>query len=106
MSMRGWWSWHARWMQPSNSAFPRSEAMQIGMVGLGKMGGNMSRRLMKAGHRCVVYARSANAREALAKDGATATASLADLVRALKEKPRVVWFLLPSGDAHEETVES
>jgi 6-phosphogluconate dehydrogenase len=80
--------------------------MQIGMVGLGKMGGNMSRRLMKAGHRCVVYARSAKTREALAKDGATATASLADLVRALKEKPRVVWLMLPAGQTTEETVES
>jgi 6-phosphogluconate dehydrogenase len=41
--------------------------MQIGMIGLGKMGGNMSRRLMKAGHQCVVYARTAKTREALAK---------------------------------------
>ena len=46
--------------------------MQIGMIGLGKMGGNMSRRLMKAGHKCVVYARTAKTREDLAKDGATA----------------------------------
>jgi len=50
--------------------------MQIGMIGLGKMGGNMSRRLMKAGHHCVVYARSAKTREALEKDGATAAASI------------------------------
>ena len=55
--------------------------MQIGMIGLGKMGGNMSRRLMKAGHQCVVYARTAKTREELAKDGATAAASIADLVR-------------------------
>ena len=45
--------------------------MQIGMIGLGRMGGNMSRRLMKAGHQCVVYARTAKTREALATDGAT-----------------------------------
>jgi hypothetical protein len=64
--------------------------MQIGMVGLGKMGGNMSRRLMKAGHQCVVYARTAKTREALAKDGATAAASIADLVKELREKPRAV----------------
>ena len=57
--------------------------MQIGMIGLGKMGGNMSRRLMKAGHRCVVYARSAKSRKALSKDGATAAASIADLVKTL-----------------------
>jgi 6-phosphogluconate dehydrogenase len=50
------------------------------MIGIGKMGGNMSRRLMKAGNQCVVYARSAKTREALAKDGATAATSIADLV--------------------------
>src|SRR5580693_162965 len=105
MSMRGWWSWHARWMQPSNSAFPRSEAMQIGMVGLGKMGGNMSPRLMKAGHQCVVYARTAKTREALAKDGATAAASIPDLVKKLGEKPRAIWLMLPAGKVTEEMVE-
>jgi 6-phosphogluconate dehydrogenase len=80
--------------------------MQIGMIGLGKMGGNMSRRLMKAGHHVVVYARSAKSREALAKDGATAAASLAELVKTLKEKPRVVWLMLPAGQVTEETVET
>ena len=45
--------------------------MKIGVIGLGKMGGNMSRRLMKAGHECVVFSRTAKTREALAKDGAT-----------------------------------
>jgi 6-phosphogluconate dehydrogenase len=79
--------------------------MQIGMIGLGKMGGNMSRRLMKAGHRCVVYARSAKSREALSKDGATAAASIADLVTTLGEKPRAVWLMLPAGGVTEETVE-
>jgi 6-phosphogluconate dehydrogenase len=79
--------------------------MQIGMIGLGKMGGNMTRRLMKAGHRCVVYARSAKSREALSKDGATATASVEDLVKALGEKPRAVWLMLPAGLVTEEMVE-
>jgi 6-phosphogluconate dehydrogenase len=79
--------------------------MQIGMIGLGKMGGNMSRRLMKAGHHCVVYARSAKTRDALAKDGATAAASIADLVKTLGEKPRAVWLMLPAGSVTEETVE-
>ena len=55
--------------------------MQIGMVGLGKMGGNMSRRLMKAGHQCVVFARTAASRDAVAKDGASAAVSLADAQR-------------------------
>ena len=80
--------------------------MQIGMIGLGKMGGNMSRRLMKAGHRCVVYARSAKTRQELAKDGATAAASLADVVKTLGEKPRTIWLMLPAGQVTEETVES
>ena len=53
--------------------------MKIGVIGLGKMGGNMSRRLMKAGHDCVVYARTAKTREALVKDGALEAVSVADL---------------------------
>ena len=80
--------------------------MQIGMIGLGIMGGNMSRRLMKAGHHCVVYARTAESRQALAKDGATAAASLADAVKMLGEKPRAIWLMLPAGQVTEETVES
>jgi 6-phosphogluconate dehydrogenase len=80
--------------------------MQIGMIGLGKMGGNMSRRLMKAGHRCVVYARTAETREALAKDGAAAAASVADVVKALRQKPRVIWLMLPAGKVTEDMVES
>jgi 6-phosphogluconate dehydrogenase len=79
--------------------------MQIGMIGLGRMGGNMSRRLMKAGHHCVVFSRTAKTREALAKEGATAVASLADMVKALGEKPRAVWLMLPAGQVTEETVE-
>src|SRR5271155_384807 len=79
--------------------------MQIGMIGLGKMGGNMSRRLMKAGHRCVVYARTAKTREALAKDGATAAVSVVDLVKKLGEKPRAVWLMLPAGKVTEEMVD-
>ena len=79
--------------------------MQIGMIGLGKMGGNMSRRLMKAGHHCVVYSRTAKTREALAKDGATAAASLADVVKTLGERPRAVWLMLPAGQVTEEMVE-
>jgi 6-phosphogluconate dehydrogenase len=79
--------------------------MKIGMIGLGKMGGNMSRRLMKAGHSCVVFARSAEAREALAKDGAIAAVSVADLVKLLGAKPRAVWLMLPAGQATDETVE-
>jgi 6-phosphogluconate dehydrogenase len=80
--------------------------MQIGMIGLGKMGGNMSRRMMKAGHHCVVYARTAKTRQALAKDGATAAASVGDVVKTLGEKPRAIWLMLPAGQVTEEMVES
>jgi 6-phosphogluconate dehydrogenase len=79
--------------------------MQIGVIGLGRMGGNISRRLMKAGHHCVVFDTNAKTREALAKEGATAVQSLEDMVKALKEKPRAVWVMLPAGQITEETVE-
>jgi 6-phosphogluconate dehydrogenase len=79
--------------------------MQIGVVGLGRMGGNISRRLMKAGHHCVVFDASAKARDALAKEGATDAGSLAEMVKALREKPRAVWVMLPAGRVTEETVE-
>jgi len=79
--------------------------MQIGVIGLGRMGGNISRRLMKAGHHCVVFDTNAKPREALAKEGATAVKSLQDMVKALKEKPRAVWVMLPAGRITEETVE-
>ncbi|MEP9373675.1 phosphogluconate dehydrogenase (NAD(+)-dependent, decarboxylating) [Mesorhizobium sp. KR1-2] len=78
--------------------------MQIGVVGLGRMGGNITRRLMRAGHRCVVFDTNAKPREALAREGATAAGSLAEMVRALKEKPRAVWLMLPAGRITEETV--
>src|SRR3984885_7720813 len=79
--------------------------MKIGMVGLGKKGGDVARRLIKAGPRCVVYARTAKTREALAKDGATAAVSISDLVKKLGEKPRAVWLMLPAGKVTEEMVE-
>jgi 6-phosphogluconate dehydrogenase len=79
--------------------------MQIGVIGLGRMGGNISRRLMKAGHQCVVFDANAKPREALAKEGATAVSSLDAVVKALEEKPRTVWVMLPAGRITEETVE-
>jgi 6-phosphogluconate dehydrogenase len=79
--------------------------MQIGVIGLGRMGGNISRRLMKAGHHCVVFDTNAKPREALAKEGATAVQSLEEMVKSLKEKPRAVWVMLPAGRITEETVE-
>ena len=79
--------------------------MQIAIIGLGRMGGNMARRLMKAGHQCVVFDANPKPREALAQEGATATDSLEDLVKTLSEKPRVIWVMLPAGQITEETVE-
>jgi 6-phosphogluconate dehydrogenase len=69
------------------------------------MGGNISRRLMKAGHHCVVFDANAKPREALAKEGATAVSSLEAVVKALEERPRAVWVMLPVGQITEETVE-
>jgi 6-phosphogluconate dehydrogenase len=79
--------------------------MQIGIIGLGRMGGNIARRLMKAGHECVVYDNAPAAGEALAKDGAKPVTSLEDLVKALA-KPRTVWSMLPSGKITEDTVKA
>jgi 6-phosphogluconate dehydrogenase len=79
--------------------------MQLGMIGLGRMGANIVRRLMSKKHHCVVFDTNAKAREALAKEGATAAGSLAEVVKALSEKPRAVWVMLPAGQNTEDTVE-
>jgi len=77
--------------------------MKIGMIGLGRMGANMARRLMRGGHECVAYDRSqANVTE-LANNGAIAASSLQDLVGKL-EAPRAVWIMVPAGAPTEETV--
>ncbi|ADV81682.1 phosphogluconate dehydrogenase (NAD(+)-dependent, decarboxylating) [Terriglobus saanensis] len=70
--------------------------MQIAMIGLGRMGANMVRRLMKAGHECVVYNRSPAAVDALVKEGATGSTSIKELVSKLKA-PRAVWMMVPAG---------
>ena len=77
--------------------------MQIGMIGLGRMGANMARRLMKGGHECVVYDRNAETVDALAKDSAVGARSLEEVVEKLNT-PRAVWIMLPSGAPTEETV--
>jgi 6-phosphogluconate dehydrogenase len=69
--------------------------MQLGMIGLGRMGANMVRRLMKKGHSCVVFDRSAQAVADLVKDQAIGANSLADLVKRL-QKPRAVWLMVPA----------
>ena len=68
--------------------------MQLGMIGLGRMGSNMVRRLLKSGHQCVVYNRSANAVAELVKEKAIGTTSLVDFVKKLN-KPRVIWLMVP-----------
>jgi 6-phosphogluconate dehydrogenase len=78
--------------------------MQIGMVGLGRMGANMVRRLMRGGHECVVFDRSYAAVGQLAGEGATGTASLEDFVKRLKT-PRAVWLMVPAA-AVDGTIEA
>jgi 6-phosphogluconate dehydrogenase len=77
--------------------------MQIAMVGLGRMGANMVRRLLKGGHECVVYNQTPDPVKALAKEGAIGTSSLAELAAKMK-KPRAVWLMIPAGVV-DETVE-
>ncbi|MGH7391946.1 MAG: phosphogluconate dehydrogenase (NAD(+)-dependent, decarboxylating) [Candidatus Rokuibacteriota bacterium] len=78
--------------------------MQIGMVGLGRMGGNMARRLMRGGHEVVGFATDAKAVQGLAKDGAAGTTSLDDLVKKLRA-PRVAWVMVPAGAVTEQVVD-
>src|SRR5437870_1926449 len=78
--------------------------MQLGMIGLGRMGANMVRRLLKAGHQCVVFDRSPKAVEELAKEKAVGASSLAGFVEKL-EKPRAVWLMVPAAVVDETIAE-
>ncbi|MEO8043863.1 MAG: phosphogluconate dehydrogenase (NAD(+)-dependent, decarboxylating) [Spartobacteria bacterium] len=73
----------------------KKATMQLGMVGLGRMGSNMVRRLIQGGHQCVVFNRSPQKVKALVKEKAVGASSLADLVKKLK-KPRAVWLMVPA----------
>lgn len=77
--------------------------MQIGMIGLGRMGSNMVRRLMKDEHECVVYDRGAASIAQMEQEGATGAASIKELVQKLTP-PRAVWIMVPAGDATEQCV--
>jgi 6-phosphogluconate dehydrogenase len=77
--------------------------MQLGMVGLGRMGGNIVRRLARGGHQCVVFDRNPAAVAALVNEGSSAGVDLKSLVDQLG-KPRAVWVMLPAGDITERTV--
>src|ERR1700740_3722306 len=76
--------------------------MQLGMIGLGRMGANMVRRLLKSGHHCVVFDRSAQAVAELAKEKAIGAGSLAEFVKQLA-KPRAIWLMVPVG-AVDDTI--
>src|SRR5580658_1104792 len=77
--------------------------MQIGVIGLGRMGGNITRRLMQHGHQAVVYDHDPKAVAALNADGATGTGGLDKLVAQLKP-PRAVWVMLPAGKITDDTI--
>ncbi|GAB1715221.1 MAG: 6-phosphogluconate dehydrogenase (decarboxylating) [Nitrobacter sp.] len=80
--------------------------MQIGMIGLGRMGANIVRRLMKkGGHQAVVYDKNDQAVATVAAEGATGASDLEDFIRKL-EKPRAVWVMLPAGAITESTIET
>ncbi len=79
--------------------------MRLAMIGLGRMGAGIGRRLMEHGHEIVAYDRSADAVEAIARDGATPATSLEDVV-AKMPTPRIFWVMLPAGEPTESTVEA
>src|SRR4029077_17917356 len=79
--------------------------MQLGMIGLGRMGGNIVRRLMKNGHTAAVYDKDPKAVAALVADGAVGGGSLEEFVLKL-EKPRTAWVMLPAGKITEATIDA
>ncbi len=87
----------------NNSASNEKSHMQFGLIGLGRMGGNIARRAMRGGHACVAYDRDHAAVAKLVADGATGAAGIEDLVGKLAT-PRVVWVMLPAGQATEGAI--
>src|SRR5205814_7517187 len=79
------------------------EVMQLGIVGLGRMGGNIARRLMKQGHSVAAFDRDPATVAALSKEGVRGAATIQDLVKGL-EKPRAVWLMLPAGEVTERAL--
>ncbi|MFC8752468.1 phosphogluconate dehydrogenase (NAD(+)-dependent, decarboxylating) [Pseudomonas oryzihabitans] len=77
--------------------------MQLGIIGLGRMGGNIARRLMKHGHEVAVYDRSAETVAGLGKEGAVTADSLDGVIAALAQ-PRAIWVMLPAGEPTEQTI--
>src|ERR1700733_13216555 len=87
-----------------NYLMATSKPMQLGMIGLGRMGANIVRRLIRDGHSCVVFDVDPKAVKALEKEGATGASSLADLTAKLS-KPRSVWVMVPAGEITGKTIE-
>src|ERR1035437_4156461 len=86
------------------TAMPTSNPMQLGMVGLGRMGANIVRRLMRDGHTCVVFDVNPDAVKALEKEGATGASSMADFVAKLTQ-PRAAWVMVPAGEITGTTID-
>lgn len=80
--------------------------MQIGVVGLGRMGLNITRRLMKAGHQCLAFDVNAEAVATARGDGASGAASLAELVKSFNQSPRIIWLMLPAGRVTDAAIET
>jgi 6-phosphogluconate dehydrogenase len=78
--------------------------MELGMIGLGRMGANMAERLVRNGHRVISYDRSAEAIQRVVDKGAAGAHSLADLIKQLAA-PRTIWLMVPSGDPVDQTIE-
>src|SRR5919109_184455 len=78
--------------------------MELGMIGLGRMGANMTERLLAAGHRVISYDRSPEAIQRVVDKGGVGAHSLADFVKQLTP-PRVIWLMVPSGDAVDQTID-
>ncbi len=77
--------------------------MQLGMIGLGRMGGNMAKRLIKAGHNIVAFNRTAEKTKEIEKEGAVGAYSMAEFIQKL-QTPRIVWLMLPAGDVTEKHI--
>src|SRR4029077_17658090 len=81
----------------------KGQTVQLGMIGLGRMGGNMVRRLMRGGHECAVFDLNPENVKQLAAEGAVASKTAEEFVASLKA-PRAAWVMVPAGDATEATV--
>src|SRR5579859_4213753 len=99
----GWRSPSTAWCAGALPLEHERMSMQLGMVGLGRMGANIVRRLMSAGHDCVVFDVNPDAVKELSGQGATGAGSMAEFVAALTP-PRAVWVMVPAGDITERTV--